>query len=298
MRDLKGGPHSLAFGLYLAAMTAGCLLHAVWLYTAFFAALLACLVLLTCRADRNPLAPWTIAADAFYPIVLNLAFPAMGVAVPAVRSKRFDATLFALDARLLGGSWSVRLEPLVRPALTEVMSACYLFFMPLLFFHLVRFFFWRRERRAPFLAGLFTVYGVGFLGYLLVPAAGPYGAFPGLFTVPLDGGVLWHLNHFMVARGSNGVDVFPSLHTAVSVYILGFAYRHARREFWWLLLPVAGICVSTVYLRYHYLVDVVCGFVLAALGIAASRYQARRLSQQSSVSTTKREFDVTGPDVR
>jgi membrane-associated phospholipid phosphatase len=205
---------------------------------------------------------------------------------------RFDAALFALDARFLGGSWSLRLEPLSGPALTEVMSLCYLFFMPLLFTSLVRYFFWRRHLRAPFLGGLFTVYGVGFLGYLLVPAAGPYAAFPGLFASPLEGGLLWHINRAMVTAGSNGVDVFPSLHTAVSVYILAFAYRHARWEFCWLLLPVAGICVSTVYLRYHYLVDVICGLVLAFAGIAAAIYTERQHR------VTEREIDATRSVIR
>jgi membrane-associated phospholipid phosphatase len=277
MRELTAGPHTLAFGLYLAAMTAGLLAHSSWLYAGFFGGLLGLLIWFTRKSGPDARACSTIASDAFYPIALNLVFPAMAVAVPAIRGERFDAALFALDARYLGGSWSERLEPAIRPALTELMSLCYLFFMPLLYASLVRYFFWQRERRASFLAGLFTIYGFGFLGYLLVPAAGPYFAFAGLFTVPLGGGPLWHLNEEMVAFGSNGVDVFPSLHAAVSVYILGFAYRHARQEFWWLLLPVSGICVSTIYLRYHYLIDVICGLALALIGLTAGLYQERRL---------------------
>jgi len=132
-----------------------------------------------------------------------------------------------------------------------------------------------------------SVPGIGFLGYLLVPAAGPHVAFARLFPTPLEGGFFWHLNHAMVTAGSNGVDVFPSLHTAVSVFILAFAYRHARREFWWLLIPVAGICVSTVYLRYHYLIDVICGLVLAFIGLAAAIHVEPRHR------VTEREINAT-----
>lgn len=272
MRERGVDPHTVAFGLYLAAMMAGLLMHASWLQAALFGGLLGALIELSRRRDSDPRAFSTIAADAFYPIALNIVFPAMASAVPTIQgAHRFDTALYAFDARFLGGNWSARLEPAICPALTELLSLCYLLFIPLLFVHLVRFFFWQRERRAAFFAGLFTIYGIGFLGYLFVPAAGPYLAFPDLFTTPLQGGPFFRLNQAMVAFGSNGVDVFPSLHSAISVYFLGFAYRHARREFWWLLLPVAGICVSTLYLRYHYLVDVICGLVLAFIGLAAAR---------------------------
>jgi membrane-associated phospholipid phosphatase len=264
------GPHTLVFGSYLAVMTAELLAHADWLFAGLFGGLLALQVGLTYRADGNPRAPWTVAADAFYPTALNIVFPAMAVAIPAIHPVKLDALLFALDARWLGGNWSERLDAFATPALTELMSGCYMLFVPLLYGNLLRYFFWQRERRAAFLAGLFTVYGVGFLGYMLVPAAGPYVAFASTFKGPLPGGALWQLNERMVAFGSNGVDVFPSLHTGVSAYILLFAWRHARREFW-LLLPLAlGICISTLYLRYHYLIDVICGLVLAMLAAIVS----------------------------
>lgn len=278
----KVGPHTLAFGLYLAAMTAGLLEHGSWRYASLFGGLLALQLGLTRRAQDDPRAPWTVAADAFYPVALNIVFPAMAVAIPTLHPVKLDAQLFAFDARWLGGNWSERLDAFATPALTDLMSGCYMLFMPLLYGSLLRYFFWQRERRARFLAGLFTVYGVGFLGYLLVPAAGPYVVFATVFKGPLPGGALWHLNERMVAFGSNGVDVFPSLHAAVSVYILAFAWRRARSEFWLLLPLVLGICASTIYLRYHYLVDVICGLLLAMLATAASA-RAERTRQPLSL---------------
>lgn len=270
-------PHTIAFGLYLAAMTAELLEHGVWRYAGLFAGLLALQLWLTRRAHGGPRRPGVIAADAFYPVALNIVFPAMAVAVPAIHPVKLDTQLFALDAHLLGGNWSERLDAYATPALTDLMSACYMLFMPLLYGNLLRYFFWQRERRASFLAGLFTVYGVGFLGYMLVPAAGPYAAFAGAFKADLPGGALWHLNQRMVAFGSNGVDVFPSLHAAVSVFILAFAWRHARREFWLLLPLVLGICASTIYLRYHYLIDVICGLFLAmSAAVVAARTERER----------------------
>ncbi|MBI3857133.1 MAG: phosphatase PAP2 family protein, partial [Planctomycetes bacterium] len=72
----------------------------------------------------------------------------------------------------------------------------------------------------------------------------------------------------LVARGTTGVDVFPSLHCAVTAYLLGFDFRHNRRRFWILLAPGVGLCLSTIYLRYHYAIDVAAGFALSALALA------------------------------
>jgi len=58
-------------------------------------------------------------------------------------------------------------------------------------------------------------------------------------------------------------DVFPSGHTMIAVAVLLVAFRRARDVFR-VLLPVAVLLVlSTVYCRYHYVVDVLAGIILA-----------------------------------
>jgi membrane-associated phospholipid phosphatase len=62
-------------------------------------------------------------------------------------------------------------------------------------------------------------------------------------------------------------DVFPSGHTMVAVLVLIVAYQRARDAFWWLLPVAVGLVVSTVYCRFHYVVDVIAGAVLAILAV-------------------------------
>jgi membrane-associated phospholipid phosphatase len=96
--------------------------------------------------------------------------------------------------------------------------------------------------------------------------------------MPLHGWSITHWNAQLVRMGTNGVDVFPSLHCAASLYLLLFDYRHDRRRFWGYLVPCVGLWLSTIYLRYHYLIDDFAGFALALLAIAiARRYQTLRL---------------------
>jgi membrane-associated phospholipid phosphatase len=124
------------------------------------------------------------------------------------------------------------------------------------------------------MAGLFTIYGLGFLGYSFVPAAGPYLALPDEFTVPLTGWAITKFNAFVVANGSNGVDVFPSLHCAISCFLLFFDRQHARWRHRLYLAPCMGLWLATIYLRYHYVVDVVAGFALATFALwVANRWE-------------------------
>src|SRR5205823_1731037 len=118
-----------------------------------------------------------------------------------------------------------------------------------------------------FMVGLFSLYGLGLLGYTLVPAQGPYLAMAHQFQGPLAGALFTRWNDWLVGFGSNGFDVFPSLHCAVTVYLLLFDRQHRPWRFWLLLLPCAGLWFSTLYLRYHYFIDVPCGFALGLFSI-------------------------------
>jgi len=272
------------FSIYLGAVSAMEIAHlTVW--SLLFCPMLAGMAGLARKYSRQRSWGLLAAICVSLAVGMNVSYQAMAGAIPAVRSVRFDAQLLALDRLLIGETPSVWLERWISPPLTELMSACYLLLMPLLLVSLLRYFFRRRELLGEFYTGLFAVYGLGFLGYLLVPAAGPWLAYPELFNVKLSGGVITAFNQAMVEQGSNKVDVWPSLHVAVKLYILGFAGRHHRLEFWVLLLPIMGLWIATFYLRYHYFVDVLSGVALAGFGL----YEARRHADHPAINPSKKD---------
>ena len=77
--------------------------------------------------------------------------------------------------------------------------------------------------------------------------------------------VYWMLVHLEPTRR----DCFPSLHTAITVIVTTFAYKYRRWLFWFLLPVNIGIVMATVYLRYHYVIDVIAGLALAAFCVWA-----------------------------
>ena len=84
-------------------------------------------------------------------------------------------------------------------------------------------------------------------------------------------------------------DAFPSLHTANAVTVLLVALRHERRLLWVYTLPVAGLVVATMYLRFHYAVDVVVGVALAvawqAVVPALLTPERMRLAQEAQLQS-------------
>ena len=267
-------PHEWCFGFYLAL---------TWLRLAFKGGAAAAwsLVFLSCLlasgfvifwASRNP-SPlrWRIRL-LFYPSAMGVTFFAMGQAVPLLGIPGSDAVLLEWDRRLLGATPAVAWEPYLRPWLEDVSMAGYLFF----FFYLVAGPAYYCIRDLPLfrkcIVGLFTLYGVGFIGYTLFPAGGPHRFMT--FETPLHGPWILDWSLGIVDGASNRVDVFPSIHFAATYYLLLFDRRHHRRRFWWLLLPCVVLWFSTLYLRFHYFVDLLAGLVVALIGwYAAERFE-------------------------
>jgi len=203
----------------------------------------------------------------YYPVVINVVFMNMKASVMKLNSHKWDDFLAGIDESLFGALLSVRAEALITPWLTEILSFCYLLFFPYLLFSCI-YYAWRGQSDFRKLSvGLFTIYGIGFLGYAHVPAGGPHLAFPELFHTPLGGWAVSGFNAYVVEQGSNGVDVFPSLHCGVTFFLLMFDRVNARWRYRLYLVPFVGILAATIYLRYHYFIDLIIGFLLASFAL-------------------------------
>jgi hypothetical protein len=215
----------------------------------------------------------------YYPFALQAGYFLLGPSMRALGVPKADGLLQAIDHQLIGGNLCISLEPFARPLVTDLMSACYLLFFPYLILSHLDFF----RRRDPetlrrFCDGLYSIYAAGLVGYVLIPAAGPYVAMADRFHAPLDGGWLTRIHQAIVVSGTNGVDVFPSLHCAVTAFLLFFDRRHAPGRFRWMLVPTVILWLSTIYLRYHYFIDVVVGFGLAGAGLMLAGSEERKRS--------------------
>ena len=177
-----------------------------------------------------------------------------------------DAALLAWDRRLFGETPAVWFDVVVTPALTNVMTLAY--FLHLLLPPVVAFVWYRRRKSGfrEFLLAVLLSGMMGSMGYVVVPGIGPAMAYPELFSEPL-GGLLYAPITTLMDAARAPRDIFPSLHVGLSTIVLWYGAKLGRRWLWVLLPLVVGNWISTVYLRYHYLVDVLAGWAVAALAI-------------------------------
>jgi PAP2 superfamily len=198
---------------------------------------------------------------------LVLCYGLMKPLVPVLHPQLYDSTLQGLDLALMGRGPSLWQKVLLgHPRLTDFFSICYFSLFVWLVGILVYHSHLRRALYQRFMLGLILVYIGGFMGYLLYPAIGPRFAYPQQWTW-LKGGVLFNGAEFLVARLGARFDVFPSLHGAISAYLLFWQMSHDRRSLLWGVPLTAGIWLSTLFLGFHYLPDLISGGLLG--GIAA-----------------------------
>lgn len=184
-----------------------------------------------------------------------------------------DAALAAADAALFGGRDPIELlEPLISAPLSEWMAFSYSFYA-FLFPLAVGTVFYRLGERG--LEEVSTAVGfallVAYVSYLLMPAVGPM--FVKKYTVPLELYWIRDVKEALMDRLRIPWDCFPSMHTCITLLLSFACWRHARGLFWATLPMVVTIPVACVYLRYHYVVDVLAGAVLFVAIAAVTRWR-------------------------
>jgi membrane-associated phospholipid phosphatase len=192
--------------------------------------------------------------------------------------------LDALDRQLFGLQPCVWAERFISPSRTEAMQLLYFNFFwiapsPAVWLLLRRR--WSQFRAA--ILGVLVCFYLGYALYVVFPAAPPRLVLVYEFTRNLGGyesaiSTLSARAFELVPADSRAA--FPSLHAAVSLVALIYAWRFVRRWFWVLLPFVVGLWASTIYLRHHYTVDLLAGWALAPLAVwlapRLDRWWARR----------------------
>ena len=190
--------------------------------------------------------------------------------LPAVSPWSDDARIYEFDLRVFGIEPSVWLDRFVSPATTEWFAFFYFFYFLVLTVHVLPMLFSDRSDQVfgRFAIGILLVFLPAHLLYMVVPGWGPYWYLKGTFQHELQGGTFWRLVRETVDAGGAQKDIFPSLHTAVPTFLAIFSFRHRKFfpfKYSWpvVALFATQIIIATLFLRWHYIIDVVAGLTLA-----------------------------------
>jgi len=242
------------------------------------AVLFASLVGLRAALDRRSAVPAAVQAfRVFLPLFLALgAFNALRLLTAELCPSLADDALVAIDRWMLGTDAGLVAERFAHPVLTRLMGWAYAAQLAVLPLMALAFYLqgWRARSQRVALA-LLVICALGLCGYFLVPTVGPYvhqaklfrGRLPG---APASEGVMAFID------GARGVarDCFPSLHVGY-VVIAALFLRESNRWIFRAYLPFGLLVVlSTVYLRVHYLIDLLAGVPVGWAAVAlAGRIQ-------------------------
>jgi len=239
----------------------------------------------------------------YYPILLYTAFYretglvnemfVHGYVDPWVMS--WDAVLFGCQPSLVWmDRWPIRWW-------SEVMYGCYFSYYFMIGGVSLALLIRNRDQFNHFITVVSLVFYVCYFTYVILPVMGPrifYAA--GLSVTAVGGeavqhprwgvltedppaypetirkGVFYNMVAFLYRYFESEGAAFPSSHVALALVTLYFSWIYLPRVRWLHLLFAVGLLLSTVYCRFHYVVDVFAGITLAVLLVPLANRLHRR----------------------
>ncbi|MFZ1730271.1 MAG: phosphatase PAP2 family protein [Bacteroidota bacterium] len=228
---------------------------------------------------------WNLVHGFYMMALIPIAFKQMYVLVPAINPVDYDAALIAIDRAIFGCDVTTWLHRFAHPLLTEILQLAYSSYYLLPFVLAIDLY--RKQRMKAFkTVFLFVMLGfyLSYLGYVAVPAIGPRFTqhdfsqletdLPGMLVTPAlraytnTGESIPEGIEYPAANVQR--DVFPSGHTEVTLLVMFLAFRYRARSRWYLAVIGSLLIIATVYLRYHYVIDIVGGTIFAWLTLELS----------------------------
>jgi membrane-associated phospholipid phosphatase len=215
----------------------------------------------------------------WYPqAVFLFCFEELGALAHLIRSGWCDSWMMAFDRWLTGVNPTVWLQRFVNPIFTDFMQMAYLsyfFFLTILGFVL---YIWGADSSRHNLSGRkafwavmtssMAAYVLGYTISLFVPVESPHYFLASMQLMPLHGAPFTLLSDLIERYGRVHGGAFPSEHVVGSFVALLGAWRYRRGLFWIFLPFFACMCISTIYVRNHYIADVLAGIVVGWIGFS------------------------------
>lgn len=202
--------------------------------------------------------------------------------IPLVNPYDYDSVLIAWDFAIFGVNPTEWLGQFAAPILTEYLQFTYMMFYVIPFVLGVEFTLREKDDRFFEFARI-VIFGffVSYLLYFFMPAIGPRFTIHDFASLNTELPGLYLTNAFrdMVNAGGgifpgtiNPADIInrdcmPSGHSMMTFVGIIIAFKFQSRFKWIILVIGMSLIFSTVYLRYHYVVDVMAGILFAIITI-------------------------------
>jgi membrane-associated phospholipid phosphatase len=227
--------------------------------------LLGLLFVLKLSSDRKVIGRIGTFFHHFSPILfLVLIYESLGDLIQYLQPD-IDPRLIQIDFFIFGVQPTLWMEQWIVTWFTDIMSLAYLsyYFIPVVLVVVL----YLKDRMVEFDRAMFVLafgYYISFIGYILFPAIGPRYALTHLYSVPLEGSFLTDfVRDTLNTLEHNKRDCMPSGHTQIVLVALYLAHRYEKFLFYLFVPIICALILSTIYLRYHYVIDLLVGMALA-----------------------------------
>jgi membrane-associated phospholipid phosphatase len=220
------------------------------------------------------------------PVVL-ITFKELYFMIKPIRIFDHDQMFIAIDRWMFGANPTHLLSQISTPVLTEILQIVYgiFYLLPIL---LGLFLLRKRRYVAMDFAVFIIVYGfyLSYLGYFIWPGIGPRFTLHNFDTINQDlpGLFLTNFLRDLVNSGESipaGTlnpadvvqrDIFPSGHTMITLIVMYLSVRLKSRSKYF-FVPIGTLLIlSTVYLWYHYVIDLIGGLLFMIFTLWSGRY--------------------------
>ncbi len=220
------------------------------------------------------------------PLIL-IAFKELNFLVKPIRIVDYDFLFIKIDRFIFGTDPTKFLAQFANPILTEILQIIYGMFYFLPIFLAIALL--NKKRYVAMDYSVFIViYGfyLSYLGYFALPGIGPRFTLhnfasintdlPGLFLTNFLRQMV-NLGESITASTPNPAavvqrDVFPSGHTMITLIVMYLSIKLKSRSRYY-LVPIGSLLIfSTVYLWYHYVIDLVGGAVFMIFCVWSGKY--------------------------
>lgn len=220
------------------------------------------------------------------PLIL-VTFKELYFMIKPIRGQDYDYLFIQIDRWMFGTDPTHFLYQFSHPVLTEILQIVYgsFYLLPIL----LGLFLLRNKR---YLAADFAVFSViygfylSYIGYFALPGIGPRFTLHNFETIneDLPGLFLTNALRELVNTGESipfGTenpadvvqrDVFPSGHTMITLIVMYLSVRLKSRSRYFFLVIGSLLIFATVYLWYHYVIDLIGGLVFMIFSVWSGKY--------------------------
>ena len=197
-----------------------------------------------------------------------------------------DLSLIAIDKWMFGVNPTEWIYQFAHPILTEFLQFCYSMFYIIIFS--VPLYAYLKKDYEQFNYSFFLIlfgFYISYIGYLLVPAIGPRFTIHDFYDMDseLPGLLFYKIFRLLINLGESippdtliattlvQRDCFPSGHTDLTLVAMYLSCKYNQNIKWIIVFVGLNLIIATIYLRYHYVIDVIAGISFMILTVTIGK---------------------------